>query len=303
MRTRFAPSPTGHLHLGHVLNAVHVWELARCGGGRVVLRIEDHDRVRSRQEFERSILADLEWLGFAADEGEFGPGAPSPNPHRQSDNPERYLAAIERLRAATDVYACDCTRRQIAERAGTRRDSAPAVSRPAGIGSSPEHEPGDGSEVPYDGHCRTRGLLPGPGRGLRVMLPDGVERFDDLRVGLQEQEPARQCGDLLLVDRDGHFTYQLAVTVDDIVHEIDLVVRGEDLLASTGRQIVLARLLGRAEPPRFFHHPLVRRMDGQKLSKSNGDTGVRELRTAGREPHEIRRLAVMAERMSLERRL
>jgi glutamyl/glutaminyl-tRNA synthetase len=189
------------------------------------------------------------------------------------------------------VYACECSRREIANRVGARhahgagpvgevRTSVDGRSAP-GQGFGEDAARGDWVEVPYDGHCRTRGLLTGPGRGLRVALPHGVERFDDVRLGAQAQEPARQCGDVLLVDREGCFTYQLAVTVDDIVHGIDFVVRGEDLLESTGRQIALARLLGRAEPPRFFHHPLLKRSDGQKLSKSDGETGIRELRTGG----------------------
>jgi len=286
VRTRFAPSPTGHLHLGHVLNAVYVWDLARATGGVVVLRVEDHDRARCRPEFEHSILEDLAWLGFLPDEGNFGPDAPRPNPHRQSDNAERYVEAIDELRRVTTVYACDCSRREIARRSTTGGRHPTSNAGPAGQTMTAQAD-GEGHEIPYDGYCRTRGLRRGPGRGLRVVLPAGVERFDDQRLGPQEQDPSRQCGDLLLVDRDGHFTYQLAVTVDDIVHGIDLVVRGEDLLPSTGRQMALARLLGRPSPPVFHHHPLLYRADGSKLSKSNGDAGVGELRAAGWTPEDV----------------
>jgi glutamyl-tRNA synthetase/glutamyl-Q tRNA(Asp) synthetase len=108
-----------------------------------------------------------------------------------------------------------------------------------------------------------------------------VERFVDLRLGPQEQRPSEQCGDLLARDRDGNWTYQFAATVDDYVQGVTLVIRGVDLLTSTGRQIQLARLLGRDEPPEFLHHPLIMKSPHQKLSKSDGDTGIRDLRAKG----------------------
>ena len=140
------------------------------------------------------------------------------------------------------------------------------------------------AELRYDGFCRDRGLEPGPDVGTRVRLDPGVETFDDGMLGPQRQEPLAQCGDLLVRDRRGNWTYQFAVTVDDLVEQITDVIRGRDLLASTGRQIQLARLLGRATPPAFVHHPLVLGVDGEKLSKSRGDTALRELRAAGVEP-------------------
>ena len=252
--TRFAPSPTGYLHLGHVVNAIYVWGLARALGGRVLLRIEDHDRVRSRSEFETALLTDLQWLGFEPDAG----------PIRQSDDAAAYEAALARLAGLQHVYACDCSRRDLA---------AVALLAP-------------GVEVAYSGRCRTRNVK-GDGCGLRVQFEAGAEVFDDEIRGRQIQDPAAQCGDLLIRDRDGHWTYQFAVTVDDLRHKIDLVIRGEDLLASTGRQIRLARLLGRATPPVFVHHPLILKAPGEKLSKSSGDTGVRELRAAGVSPAEV----------------
>jgi len=112
-------------------------------------------------------------------------------------------------------------------------------------------------------------------------MDEGVEPFDDLRLGPQHQEPSTQCGDLLIRDRLGNWTYQFAVTVDDCLQEIDLVIRGIDLLESTGRQIRLARLLGRQTPPCFLHHGLVMKSETQKLSKSDRDTGVRDLRASG----------------------
>jgi glutamyl-tRNA synthetase/glutamyl-Q tRNA(Asp) synthetase len=267
--TRFAPSPTGYLHLGHVVNAIYVWGLAATLGGRVLLRIEDHDRIRSRDVFERAILDDLGWLGFFPDEG-LRPV------RRQSDNTAAYAAALERLQATDRVYACSCSRKDIVRlRAG------------AGAGASAGQE-GEHRGERYPGTCRQQRLLPGSsipdGVGIRVELDERPETFDDLALGRIVQVPAEQCGDLLLRDRDGHWTYQFAVTVDDMNDEVDLVVRGLDLLSSTGRQIKLARMLGRATPPVFYHHPLILKHDGEKLSKATGDTGIRDLRAAGAQP-------------------
>ena len=283
MITRFAPSPTGHLHLGHLLNAIYVWQLARRAGGRVRLRIEDHDRERARPEFERSILDDLEWLGFTPDEPPIAAFRGGPCEGRQSDHPERFENALARLDRDGRVYGCTCSRAQILRRT---EGSTPSAARPAAAE--------DSAELRYDGFCRDRGLKPGPDVGTRVRLDPGVETFDDGMMGPQQQEPLAQCGDLLVRDRRGNWTYQLAVTVDDMVEEITDVIRGRDLLASTGRQIQLARLLGRATPPAFVHHPLVLGVDGEKLSKSRGDTALRELRAAGVSSFEVMALAERA---------
>lgn len=240
--TRFAPAPTGYLHLGHVLNAIYVWDIARASGAdaRVLLRIEDHDRARSRPEFEAALLEDLAWLGFEAD----GP------PTRQSERGAVYGRALADLRRRGLIYACECSRAEI----GSGR---------------------------YPGTCRNKRLPESPGSGIRIRLDPSVERFDDLRLGRQEQRPSEQCGDLLARDRHGNWTYQFAVVVDDWLQGVNLVVRGDDLLDSTGRQIQLARLLGREEPPAFLHHELLMKTPNQKLSKSDGDTGVRDLRAKG----------------------
>jgi glutamyl/glutaminyl-tRNA synthetase len=238
--TRFAPAPTGYLHLGHVANALHVWETARSRGGRVLLRIEDHDRQRSRRAFEAAILEDLAWLGFVHD------GALV----RQSERDTIYREAIRPLLDRGLVFGCTCSRTDF-----------------------------DGER--YPGTCRDRGIAPVDGVGWRVRIDLGVERFVDQLVGLQEQDPSEQCGDLLIRDRLDNWTYQFAVTVDDYLQDITDVIRGADLLASTGRQLRLARLLGRPSPPRFWHHPLIMKSPTQKLSKSDGDSGVRDLRAAG----------------------
>jgi glutamyl-tRNA synthetase/glutamyl-Q tRNA(Asp) synthetase len=256
--TRFAPAPTGHLHLGHVVNAVFVWGLARAASGTVLLRIEDHDRQRSRPEYEAAILDDLSWLGFEAD-------APIV---RQSERDDIYRHALETLRARGVVYACSCSRTEIGG------DRYPGTCRDRHLSEEPE---GSGSS-----------------RTLRVRMDDSIERFDDLRHGPQEQQPSAQCGDVVVRDREGNWTYQFAAAVDDFVQGVTLVIRGDDLLTSTGRQIQIARLLGREDPPRFLHHPLIMKSVDQKLSKSDRDTGVRELRAHGwTAPQVIGRAAVL----------
>jgi glutamyl-tRNA synthetase/glutamyl-Q tRNA(Asp) synthetase len=243
--TRFAPSPTGYLHLGHVVNAIYVWGIGRTLGARILLRIEDHDRLRCRPEYEAALLEDLDWLGFHADEGRHPVS-------RQSDREAVYAAALARLREAASVYACGCSRRVIG---GPR----------------------------YAGTCRQRGL-PEAGAGLRVHVAPGLERTLDLLLGSLDQDPSAQCGDLLIRDRDRHWTYQFAVVADDVAQHVTLVIRGADLAESSGRQRRLARWLGQTDSPVYVHHPLLRGPDGAKLSKSRGDTGIRELRARGLGP-------------------
>ncbi len=255
--TRYAPSPTGRLHLGHVAHLLYVWGVAQARGAHVLLRMEDHDSSRSRPEFERSILEDLDWLGFA-------PANELTAEFRQSDSHAAYDAALERLRARARVYACDCTRAAIAARI----------------------EPNADGERPYDGHCRER-ALPLTNAALRVVSPQGVETFQDEFLGPQRQTPASQSGDLLIRDRAGQWTYQFAVVVDDLRHGVDLIVRGEDLLASTGRQLALARQLGSEQQPLYFHHPLILDDEGVKLSKRTAAGPIRERRIAGAEPADI----------------
>jgi glutamyl-tRNA synthetase/glutamyl-Q tRNA(Asp) synthetase len=250
------------------VNAIYVWGVAGALGGRVRLRIEDHDRIRSRPEYERALLEDLDWLGFVADEGR--------DPlDRQSDRSERYRDALRQLARDHLVYACHCSRKEIG---GERYDGrcrhlgGPDKARPTG---------------PSD-QTRPTGL-PDKVRpaGVRVVFDPGLERTDDLLLGSLEQHPSEQCGDLLIRDRDGHWTYQFAAVVDDLQERVSLVIRGADLIGSTGRQIKLARMLGRPEPPRFLHHPLILGSNGDKLSKAARDTGIRELRAGGLEPAEV----------------
>jgi glutamyl/glutaminyl-tRNA synthetase len=253
--TRFAPAPTGFLHLGHVANAIWVWGLARAQGGRVILRLEDHDRQRCRAEYDAALLADLAWLGFSADAG----------PVRQSDAAAgaAYADALLRLRDRGLIYGCDCTRASIAATA----------ERTGRAGTTPG----------CPGGCRDRGL---DGPVLRVALGGGSAAWMDALVGPCAGDVA-PSGDLPVRDRHGNWTYGFAVVVDDLRQGIDLVVRGRDLLDATPAQIRLAVALGREAPPVFAHHPLIRRPDGTKLSKADGASGIRELRTAGRSPEQV----------------
>jgi len=251
--TRFAPAPTGLLHLGHLTSALAVWGLARAFGGRVLLRVEDHDRSRSRAEFEAAILTDLEWLGLRPDRPFV----------RQSDRGPLYEDALRKLEEASLAYPCACSRRKVESEAGTVEGE--------------RRYPGTCRELNPDGKVVAR----------RVRLERQPQIFRDLGRGRVEQIPSEQSGDVLIRDRHGQWTYQFAVVVDDLDQGIDLVIRGEDLLASTGRQIQIGRLLGRKTPPLFLHHPLVMREDGVKLSKANGDTGLRERRAAGERPEDL----------------
>jgi glutamyl-Q tRNA(Asp) synthetase len=273
VRTRFAPAPTGWLHLGHVLNAEYVWGFMEPASPklleqrrRVLLRIEDHDRERCRPQYEAGILEDLQWLDYR----------PAPPFVRQSERDAIYREAVDVLAAQGLVYGCACTRREIEACAATR--------------DAPTHGSGP-TEIWYSGHCRNRGLPLTEGVGWRVRMDPGLERFVDASVGPQEQDPSAQCGDVLIRDRLGNWTYQFAASVDDFRQGIDLVVRGVDLLPSTGRQIRLARLLGRQTPAAFLHHALIMKSPAQKLSKSDGDTGVRELRARGWTPAQVKAAA------------
>lgn len=255
IRTRFAPSVTGHLHLGHAVNAVHVWGLARALGGEVLIRLEDHDQGRYRPEFEASILEDLDWLGLDT----------TLPVSRQRNAQERYAEAARRLGAEHRTFYCDCSRKQVAEVQGVI----------------------EGETLRYPGTCRDRGLTDAPGRALRVRVEPGEERFNDLRLGSITQDPAAQCGDFVLRDGKGQWTYQHCVVADDLAEEITLVIRGEDILESTGRQLRLVHLLGHHSPPRYLHHPLVTDARGRKLSKKEFAKSLGDLRREGWTPERV----------------
>ncbi len=260
--TRFAPSLTGYLHLGHAYHMERVWREARARGGLVVCRMEDHDLSRNRPEFEPAILADMEWLGFVPDIG-IRPGhAPRPSPYRQSDCAERYGEFLRVLERKGLVYGCECSRKQVLERGG-----------------------GSGGELCYDGACAEKGL-PLEGNTVRFRVPAGAVAFQDLELGRCVQEPARQCGDFSLRDRNGQWTYQFCCVCDDIRHGVNLVVRGRDILPSTGRQILLFQALEHA-PPTYLHHALLLDAGGRKLSKRQRSGSIAALREAGLAPERV----------------
>ncbi|MEW5929756.1 MAG: tRNA glutamyl-Q(34) synthetase GluQRS [Gemmatimonadota bacterium] len=265
VRGRFAPSPTGRLHLGNARTALLAWLHARAAGGRFVMRVEDLDRGRVRPGYMEAQLDDLRWLGLDWDEGPDvgGPHAPYVQSERQAD----YAAALARLEAAGLLYPCFCSRKEIAAAA-----SAP-------------HGPAD--EGPrYPGRCRERPRQPGDeGRAaaLRFRVAPGAVGFRDLLQGDVAFDPEAETGDFVVRRKDGVAAYQLAVVVDDAAMGITHVVRGADLLPSTARQLLLYRALGLA-PPEFLHVPLMLGPDGERLAKRHGAVSLAELREAGVSP-------------------
>ena len=247
--TRFAPSPTGYLHRGHVLSALSVYAAAQKLGYRVRLRIEDHDRSRARPAYIDAIREDLEWLGFSWEAESI-----------QSANTERYAEFLETLRRQGLVYACDCSRKFTFE-------------------TNPTNDDG---EIIYRGRCRDRALPFSKDRAIRFRTPDEAVVWSDIRLGNFCENPQEQCGDFALRDRLGQWTYQFAVVADDIAEGVGLVVRGEDLRGSTARQIALAQALGRKSAPRFLHHPLLVDPAGKKLSKRERAASIREERQEGK---------------------
>ncbi|MCB9235901.1 MAG: hypothetical protein H6581_29910 [Bacteroidia bacterium] len=262
--TRIAPSPTGYLHAGHLLHLLYVSGLVRKLNAKVFLRVEDHDRQRCRPEFEAALLDDLDALGFP-------PSLTDPFRHgkcdfRQSDCTEAYDEAVEMLRKnGHPTYYCDCSRTSIVERTGQKE----------GI-------------INYDGFCRDRGLGPGPDRGLRVLIPEKPVEFYDFRLGTQSRPAPRKSRDMLLRNRDGLWTYQFCVVVDDLRKGVNLVIRGMDILPSTAQQRLLAEMIAGSPPVfQYLHHPLVADATGRKLSKRDFDGDLHEKLAAGRTPAQL----------------
>ena len=258
MITRFAPSLTGYLHLGHVLHMLYVWGIARSRGAQVLVRIEDHDRGRARSEYEAAILENMAWLGFFPDLGTFD----FPSEYRQSDCDEHYQNTLQTLEARGLVYGCACSRKEIVSR---QSDGA--------------------GELCYSGTCSEKGL-PLEGNTVRFRVNAGAVAFNDLALGSCHQVPMGQCGDFSLRDRTGQWSYQFCCVCDDIRHGINLVIRGEDILSSTGRQIQLFQSLEKPAPS-YYHHPLICDSHGEKLSKRQRSESITELREAGVSVEEI----------------
>jgi len=250
VRTRFAPSPTGYLHVGGVRTALFSWLHARRHGGTFVLRIEDTDLERSTAESVNAILEGMTWLGLSYDEG----------PLYQTERFERYDEAIEKLLREGKAYRCDCPK----ERLDVLR--AKQMER---------------REKPkYDGRCRSRDIDPEQPHVIRFRTPDeGRIAFDDLIRGSVVWDNA-ELDDLVIRKSDGAPTYNLAVVVDDLDMRISHVIRGEDHVSNTPRQAHIFRALG-AEVPVFAHVPMILGDDGSRLSKRHGAVGVMQYREEG----------------------
>lgn len=270
-RVRFAPSPTGLLHMGVARTALYNWLVARGGGGAFVLRIEDTDRERSTKEFLEAMLEDLSWLGLDWDEGPVVGGAHGP--YLQSERGGVYGRHIETLLGSGAAYRCFCTQEELEKRKG-------------------ELPPDDARAWRYDRRClsltdaeRTRLVESGAPSAVRFRVPEGTTAFDDLVLGRVEFEN-EQFDDLVIARPNGTPTYNFAVVADDLEMRITHVIRGSDHLTNTPRQIMLWRALGH-EPPVFAHLPLVLAQDGQVLSKRRGAVAIGEYRRRGYVPEAL----------------
>lgn len=255
---RFAPSPSGRIHLGNLLCCLLAWLSARQKGGKVVLRIEDLDTARCKRPYTEQMIEDLCWLGLTWDEG---PGVGGPDgPYYQSERTALYEQALEKLERMGLVYPCYCTRAELHAASAPHRSDGQAV---------------------YPGTCRHLTAAEREKKtrapATRLMVPDETWSFTDGHMGHYGENLLHECGDFLLRRSDGMFAYQLAVVVDDAAMGVTEVVRGSDLLSSTPRQLYLYDLLG-LKAPEFIHFPLLLAPDGRRLSKRDADAGLDDLR-------------------------
>jgi glutamyl-tRNA synthetase len=258
-RTRLAPSPTGALHLGNARTFLINWAIARQNGWRVILRIDDLDGPRIKPGSDQQAIDTLRWLGLDWDEG----------PYYQRQDPRPYRDALSRLARLGLIYPCRCTRAQI---------EAASLSAP----HAGEHE------LRYPSNCRPRcetpvdpARLSEPELSWRIRVPDEPLEFTDLQAGQCRHNVQQEVGDFLVATKSGLPSYQLAVVVDDARQGITQVVRGDDLLSSTPRQLFLYRVLGLAPLPQYTHLPLVVGEDGRRLAKRHGDTRIDHFRQLG----------------------
>lgn len=259
LRTRLAPSPTGALHLGNARTFLVNWALARQQGWAILLRIDDLDGPRIKAEAAREAIDILAWLGLDWDEG----------PLYQRHDLSPYREAIAQLARQGDIYPCRCTRKQIE----TASLSAPH---------------GDEHELRYPGTCRPAvgtdialETLADTNLGWRLRVPEGVTTFDDQLAGTQQFDVQSQVGDFLVGTKVGLPSYQLAVVVDDARQQVGQVVRGDDLLRSTARQLLLYGRLRLSPVPTYTHLPLVMGEDGRRLAKRHGDSRIAAYRQQG----------------------
>lgn len=277
VRGRFAPSPSGRMHLGNLFSCLLAWLDVRSLGGEMVLRMEDLDAGRCRPEFAARIADDLRWLGLDWDVG--WDGNEAGRLYAQSARRDFYEAGFHSLDARGLVYPCYCSR---AER----------------VAASAPHP--DGGETAHVCRCRTltreeRRALESAGRmpAFRITVPGEIVSLNDGHYGVYRENLAEDCGDFILRRSDGVFAYQLAVTVDDGLMGITRVVRGRDLLSSAPRQVWLHRMLG-FTPPEYCHVPLLLAPDGRRLSKRERDLDMEMLRGKFTPDQLIGRLAFLA---------
>jgi glutamyl-tRNA synthetase len=317
-RGRLAPSPTGYLHLGHARTFWVAWQRARATHGKLIFRNEDLDYQRCKPEFVKAMYEDLHWLGLDWDEGLDlnGVSHGSFGPYSQSERRSFYLDGWRKLRDSGLIYPCTCSRKDL-ERALSAPheetlhgaplhgaefhhldDCGPQAPSPAQPGSAAVQSLDD--EVPYPGTCRekigTAKEYDSPaGVSWRFKVPDGETiSFEDGYFGHQEFVAGRDFADFLLWRRDDIPAYQLAVVVDDAAMQITEVVRGEDLLKSTARQLLLIRALGYSMPA-YFHCPLLRDEKNVRLAKRHDALSLRKLRENGVKAEELRKGFAMME--------
>lgn len=269
---RFAPSPSGWLHLGNARTALMAWLRARAAGGTFIMRVEDLDGPRTRPEAVLGNLGELRWLGLDWDEGPDVGGRHAP--YLQSRRLSLYQAALERLEAAGHTFACYLSRKDLAE-----------------VASAPHGPPGEGGVYGAAEKRTNQRLAPerrraGRTPSLRFEVPDRLVAFEDALVGPTQVSMLRDVGHFVVRRSDGLFAYQLAVVVDDAAMGVTEVVRGADLLTSTAAQLLLYEALG-LEPPRFAHVPLMLDAAGQRLAKRRGSQTLHELRAAGVAPETL----------------
>jgi len=323
-KIRFAPSPTGYLHEGHLLSALYVWAAAKKWNLKIHLRIEDHDQSRARPAYITGIREDLAWLGFHYDSESI-----------QSARSAIYKAALQKLESKSLVYPCFCSRKQLQEenpRSETgeiiyqgkcffkRENAASRLQTKDERGENRvdklayQHDRDDQScteckdergeietitlsswrEPKADDRIHKNANIMDPiaelqgdrstPHNLRFIVPDKFIDWHDLRLGDFHENPKLQCGDFPIRDRDNQWTYQFAVCVDDIDEQITHIVRGEDIRNSTARQIALMEALGRTERPIYLHHPLIVDANNKKLSKRELAHSLRQDKEAGITP-------------------